>query len=98
MAVMRRHGEAKLTDSGTTVGQQPLLELRIGPCLGDNARAILRNPLLLDRAMELVDGLARLHAADFEDGLDRIDTLLDGGGGVANIAAVRHAFLLARGL
>ena len=59
---MRRHGEAELGDGLAAVRQQPLLEFGVGPGLGDDARAILGDPLLLDGVLEVLDELERLQA------------------------------------
>src|SRR6185503_774314 len=84
---------AELGDGLAAVRQQPLLEFGIGPGLGDDARAILGDPLLLNGVLEVLDELERLHAALFEGGLDGVDALLHGGGVLLDRAVVGHASL-----
>ena len=78
MAVMLRHAQAELGHGVAAVGQQALAERRIGPGPGDDAGAVLRDPLLLGSMGELVDELGRLQAALVESGLDGVGALFDG--------------------
>jgi len=81
VAVVTRHVVAELGDSRLAVGEQAGAKRRVGPGLGDDARAVLRHPSLLDQMVRLDDELARVHAAFVEHRLDRVDALLDGSRG-----------------
>ena len=81
VAVVARHVVAELGDGGLAVGEQAGAKRRVGPGLGDDARAVLGHPLLLDQMVGLDDELARAHAMLVEHRLDRVDALLDGGDG-----------------
>ena len=87
---MGRHGEAELGNGIAAVGQQALAEGRIGPRLGDDARTVLRHPLLFSQVLEFVDEFAGLHAALFERRLDGVDALLDGGRALPHVGLIGH--------
>ena len=88
--MMRRHGKAELGNGIAAVGQQALAEGRIGPCLGDDARTVLRHPLLFGQVLEFVDEFAGLHAALFERRLDGVDALLDGSRAPTDVGLIGH--------
>jgi hypothetical protein len=89
--MMHRHGEPELGHRIAAIGQQALAEGGIRPGLGNDARAIVGDPLFLGEVLELVDEFGRLHAALLECRLNGVGPLLDGGDGVMNVGLVWHA-------
>ena len=76
---MLRHERAKLLDGGAAIGEQALAERSVDPGPRHCARAVLRNPLLRCKVIQLLHSFCRFHAALVERGLDGIDALLHRG-------------------
>src|ERR1022692_2049151 len=90
MPMMSGHAEPELEDSLAAIGQQAPPERGIGPGPGNHARTILRNPLFVSEALELLDGLAGLHSAVIEDSFDGGRSLLHGCGDLMSVALIGH--------
>jgi hypothetical protein len=87
---MLRHGEAELEDGGAAVGEQALAESRVDPRPCDDARAVLRDPYVLGKVPQFIDGFRCVHASLVERRLDRIDALLQRRGALDDRIVVRH--------
>ena len=87
---MLRHGETEFGDRGAAIGEQALAELWIDPGLGDDTRAILRNPLLLGEVLQLLDGFRGVQAALVERRLDGVGAPFHGGGALDDGIWIGH--------
>ena len=88
--MVRRHGEPEFADRVASIGQQALFERRIGPRLGDDARAIFGDPFFFDEMLGLFNELAGFQAALFECGLDCIGALLHGSNRQTAMGLIGH--------
>ena len=78
--MMLRHREPEFGDGGAAVSEQTPAEFGIGPGAGNDARPVLRNPLLLGSVLEFGDGRGRCEATLFERRRNRGGALLHRGG------------------
>src|SRR5271155_6218992 len=87
---MLRHEKAELLDGSAAVGEQAFAERGVDPSPGDHARAVLWDPFLCSKVVQLLHRFCRLHASLIEHRLDCIHAPLHGSRAPNDGVLTRH--------